>query len=156
MHEESTVTVSAPADRVWAIYREVERWSEWTASITAVELLDPSPDSTLAVGRRARVVQPRLPTAEWTVTEWIEPYDPAAPGLRSFSWVSTGPGVRTTGTHLVRSLDPQTCVATAALTQQGPLGILFGLVYRRLTRRYLDWETAGLQARAEATSTDPS
>ena len=82
--------VAAPPDRVWAVIRDVEKWHEWTASITSIELLDGRP---LAVGSRARVRQPKLPVAVWQVTEMEEG--------RSFRWETRGPGFVATGIHAV-------------------------------------------------------
>jgi uncharacterized membrane protein len=138
MRFEDSAVIAAPASTVWEVYSDVERWPEWTASVTSVELLDPGP---LRVGSRARIRQPRLPVAEWTVTEIDEG--------RSFTWVARGPGVRTTGTHRVEP-DGAGARATAILEQGGPLGPVVGFLTRGLTKRYLAMEAAGLKARAEA------
>ena len=137
MRFEDSSVIAAPAATVWAIYSDVERWPDWTASVTSVELLDVGP---LRVGSRARVRQPRLPVAEWTVTEIDEG--------RSFTWVARGPGVRTTGTHIVVP-HGDGARATAILDQGGPLGPVVGFLTRGLTRRYLAMEATGLKARAE-------
>ena len=137
MRFEDSAVIAAPASTVWEVYRDVEHWPEWTESVTSVELLDPGP---LRVGSRARVRQPRLPVAEWTVTEIDEG--------RSFTWVARGPGVRTTGTHLVEP-HADGARATAILVQAGPLGPVVGFLTRGLTKRYLAMEAAGLKARAE-------
>lgn len=142
MRFESAIDVAAPAATTWAIYRDVERWSEWTASITSVSLLD----GPLRVGARARIRQPRLPTAEWQVTE----LDDGTNGAHRFVWVSRAPGVRTTGSHVVTTTGADTCRIAAGLTQEGPLGAVIGLLTSRLTKRYLAMETAGLRRRAES------
>jgi len=138
MRFEDSIAIAAPPATVWEVYSDVERWPEWTDSVTSVELLDPGP---LRVGSRARIRQPRLPVAEWTVTEIDEG--------RSFTWVARGPGIRSTGTHLVEP-DADGARATAILEQGGPLGPVLGFLTRSLTRRYLAMEAAGLKARTEA------
>ena len=137
MRFEDSSVIAAPAATVWAIYSDVERWPDWTASVTSVELLDVGP---LRVGSRVRVRQPRLPVAEWTVTE--------IDAGRWFTWVARGPGIRTTGTHLVVP-HGDGARATAILDQGGPLGPVVGFLTRGLTRRYLAMEATGLKARAE-------
>ena len=62
--------------------RDLEHWPEWTASVTSVELLEPGP---LAVGTRARVIQPKLKPAVWEVTQ--------AKAGRGFTWVTRHPGL---------------------------------------------------------------
>ena len=138
MRFEASIDVAAPAQRVFDVYTDVERWPEWTDSVTSVQLLDAGP---LRVGSRARIKQPRLPTAEWEVVELV-------PG-RSFSWTARGPGVRTTGHHMIAGEDGAVTV-TAALEQAGPLGPVIGLVTKGLTERYLQMEVRGLKARCEA------
>jgi len=137
---EATIDVAAPARKVFDVYADVERWPEWTASVTSIERLDQGP---LRVGSRARVRQPMLPTTVWEVTELV-------PGER-FSWVARGPGIVTTGIHVARATDRAGVTeVTAALEQRGPLGPLLGFVSRRLTRRYLDLEVHGIKERCEA------
>jgi uncharacterized membrane protein len=139
MRFEASTDVAAPARAVFDTYADVERWPSWTGSVTSVELLDQGP---LRVGSRARIRQPRLPVAEWQVTELV-------PG-REFSWVARGPGVRTTGTHRVTENADGTVRVTAILQQAGPLGWLVGILTNRLTRRYLRTEVEGLKAYCES------
>jgi uncharacterized protein YndB with AHSA1/START domain len=136
MRFEHGIEIAASPARVWEVYADVERWHEWTDSITSVELLD----GPLRVGARARVRQPRLPVAVWTVQEYDEG--------RVFVWTARGPGLRTTGTHLVEP-SGDGARATARLDQEGPLGGLMGRLTRGLTERYLAMEAAGLKARSE-------
>jgi uncharacterized protein YndB with AHSA1/START domain len=132
-----TVGIQAPPSRVWQVMSDVEAWPGWTASVTSVQLLDPAP---LRVGARARVRQPRLPVATWTVTEIV-------PG-RHFTWVARGPGLRTTGRHEVAA-DGEESIATLTLDQDGPLGGLMGRLTKGLTERYLSLEAEGLKQRSE-------
>ncbi|MFC0626574.1 SRPBCC family protein [Kribbella deserti] len=138
MRFEHRFPVNVPAERVWEVYSDVERWPEWTASITSVERLDPGP---LRVGARTRIKQPRLPEAIWTVTEW-QPDE-------YFAWVSTVPGIRTTAGHRVEPTATGALV-TASVDQSGPLGPLFAVLLRGLTNRYLSLEATGLQTRCES------
>jgi uncharacterized membrane protein len=139
MRFEASIDVSAPAERVFDVYADVERWPEWTESVTRVERLDSGP---FQVGSRARVKQPRLPVAVWEVTELV-------PG-RYFVWVARGPGVVTTGRHEVTPAGTEgSARATATLVQDGPLGRLVGVLTRRLTNRYLAMELEGLRSHVE-------
>jgi len=63
----TSVEIDAPPARVWDILVDVGRWPDWTDSMSHIELLD-APE--LAQGSRARIRQPRLPAAVWTVTEF--------------------------------------------------------------------------------------
>lgn len=138
MRFEVSIRIDTSPQRVWEIYSEVERWPEWTPSVTSVERLDPGP---LAVGSRARVRQPRLPTATWTVTELVEG--------SHFIWEALGPGLTTIGGHFVDP-DGAGTQATARLDQQGRVGAVIGWLTAGLTRRYLQMEVHGLKNRAES------
>ena len=139
MRFEAAIDVAAPAQTVFDVYADVERWPSWTSSVTSVELLDRGP---LRVGSRARIRQPKLPETIWQVTV-LEPG-------REFSWQARGPGALTTGTHRVTPVTDDTSRVTAILDQLGPLGVVVGLAYGRLTRRYLRTEVEGIKAYCEA------
>src|SRR4051812_27112587 len=130
-------TIAAPAAEVTAIMIDVERWHEWTASITSVTLREGGP---LREGSRAIVRQPKLPPATWTVTA----LDPA----RGFTWVSSGPGFRVTGHHYAEAIEGGTR-ATLGLEYSGVLGPLIARLTRGITRRYVQMEANGLKSRAE-------
>jgi uncharacterized membrane protein len=139
MRFEATIDVAAPAYRVFDVYSDVERWPDWTKSVTSVERLEQGP---LRVGSRARIRQPRLPVAVWEVTEVV-------PG-QSFTWIARGPGIVSTGRHAVMPTSREGEVkVTASLEQAGLLGPLVGLLTMRLTDRYLQTEVRGLKAHCE-------
>ena len=137
MQVDVTVDISAPPEVVWAVLMQVERWPEWTASITSVRPSSPGP---LQVGSRVRIKQPRLPTAVWTVSELVD-------GER-FTCTVRSPGVDTRASHrIVRTAEGSR--ATLSIEQAGALGRLVGRLYGGLTRRYVEMEAAGLKRRSE-------
>lgn len=136
MHFEISVDIDATPETVWNLLKDVERWPEMTDSIDRVEVLD----KPFGLSSRARVHQPKLPAAVWTVTAFKE--------NETFTWESRSPGVTTTAAH---DIVPNEKGVTARLTldQKGPLAPLIGLLTGRLSRRYVTMEANGLKARAE-------
>ncbi|CNE17868.1 Polyketide cyclase / dehydrase and lipid transport [Mycobacterium tuberculosis] len=136
MHFEISVDIDAAPETVWNLLTDVEHWPDMTDSIDQVELLD----KPFAVSSRARVRQPKIPAAIWTVTDLKE--------NESFTWESRSAGVTTTATH---AMTPGENGVTVRLTlgQKGPLAPVIGLLTGRLTRRYVTMEADGLKAKAE-------
>src|SRR4051795_10147027 len=106
--------------------------------VTSVRRLDDGP---LAVGSRGRVEQPRIPPTESLVTE-LEP-------SRSFTWVATGPGVRTTARHVLQQLGTGRTRVTLAVEQAGPVGMVMGRFLRRPTDRYVTAKAEGIKTRSK-------
>ena len=134
-----SIDIDAPVAVVWSVYSDVERWPEWTASVTSVELL---PNGPLAVGSRARIKQPRLPKVEWTVT--------ALDAGREWVWGNESPGASTVAAHSLRALDDGRTHVELWIDQRGVVGRVIGVLARRMTRRYLRMEAEGLKRRSEA------
>ncbi|MDG4788625.1 SRPBCC family protein [Micromonospora sp. WMMD1102] len=131
--------VNAGPDVLWKVLSQPTRWPALTESIVAVELLDGS----LRVGDRVRIVQPRLRPMVWTVTEWT--------AGSSFAWTASAGGVTTVGTHVISPVGSgETSRLVLGLEQTGVLAPLIGLLAGGRIRRYVEWETAGLKAGAEA------
>lgn len=139
-HFETTAEIAAPPQRVWAVMSDIDRWHEWTPSITSVRRLGDAP---FAVGTRVMIRQPKLPPALWRITE-IEPG-------HSFTWISVAPGLRVTGRHTVDG-SPGGSTASLGIDIDGLLGGLWGRLSRGITERYIAMEARGLAAR----STDPA
>ena len=140
MEQSIEIDINATPARVWEVMSDVERWPEWTETVTSVTRLDAD---ALGLGSRVRVEQPKLPPTEYVVTE----LDPGA----GFTWVATGPGVRTTARHRIAATGSGSgSRVRLSVEQAGPVGTVMGrLFFRRLTDRYLATEAAGLRARSE-------
>jgi len=138
MQYEQQIDIEADPDRVWAILADVERWPEWTESMTTIERLDDGP---LAVGSRAQVKQPRLRPAEMEVTS-LEPG-------RSFEWQNSAPGVTTVGDHRIEPRPGGGSTVTLVLRQTGFAAPVIRLLFGGLIRRYVEMEAQGLKRRAE-------
>ena len=132
-----TIDVAAPPSRVWEIVRDVERWHEWTASITSIKRVDQGP---LRPGSRAYVTQPKIPPNTFQVTSLEEG--------RGFDWESRSPGIRGVGHHWIEPTATGSRV-TLGVNFRGPLAWIVRLLYGRLTQRYIEMEAAGLKRRAE-------
>jgi uncharacterized membrane protein len=139
VEEGTSVDVAAPVDRVWQVLVDVERWPDWTDSVSSVRLLDPGP---LAVGSRVRVSQPRIPTGTYTVTA-LEPGS-------GFTWEQRQPGSTVSAHHACAPLPDGGTRVELVVVMSGALGEVVGRLYRRLTQRYLATEAAGLKLRAES------
>ncbi len=133
------ITIEAATDAVWVVYTDVERWPTWTESVTSVELLD---TPSLGPTSRARIKQPRFPTLVWAVTA-------ITPGT-SWSWTARSPGATTIASHQLEALGDGRTRVVQTIDQRGPIGVVVGLLTKRLTRRYLAMEAAGLKQRVEA------
>ena len=132
-----SVEITAPPERVWSVMVDGERWPEWTASVTSVKRLDSGP---LRIGSRARIRQPRVPPAEWRVTELNEG--------RSFTWATGSALARATARLQVEAI-PSGTRATLSISYAGLLGGVVSRLTRALNDRYLALEAAGLKARSE-------
>lgn len=143
MITDASIEIDAPASVVWDVFVDVERWPEWTASITRIVALD---GPGLEVGKRFEIKQPRFPKLVWTVTR-------VTPGA-SWVWEQRSPGGITAATHeLVPQANGSTLVRQR-IDQRGPIGALVGRLTRGLTLRYLDLEGRGLKARSELRHAD--
>src|SRR5215469_8629156 len=86
-----SIDINASPEKVFAVLCDIERWPEWTSTVSSIRRIDEGP---LSIGSRAQVLQPGLRPAIWQVTEME--------AARNFTWVTRNPGVRVTGRHLVK------------------------------------------------------
>ncbi len=132
-----TATIAAPPEQIWPVLIDVERWHEWTPSITSIERLETGP---LMLGSTARIRQPRLLAMIWHVTEIQQ--------RRGFVWETRNWGAHTVGEHWITP-QPGGTQLVLRVRQSGLLVPLFGWWVADLTRRYMDMEAEGLKRRCE-------
>lgn len=136
-----TVDIAAPADLVWRVTCDVEKWPDWTPTVNSVRLLG---EPGLRLGSVAVIRQPLQPPARWTVTEYVE-------GQR-FAWMTQRRGLQLIGIHDLQ--------ATAGGTRNrlelhaaGPLATILWPLLRWLTSRALAAENAGVKTHCEQLAT---
>lgn len=139
------VEIHAPPARVWSVLLDVERWPEWTSSVTSARRLEFGP---LALGSRTRIVQPRLSTATWKVTSFDDK-------KRAFDWTARSIGLKVVGKHKVDAFGSASRV-TLSLHYSGLFGLLVARSSRDILWKYLEIEGAGLKARCETEAARPS
>src|SRR5690606_14404226 len=134
----TSIRIAAPATAICRVLLDVERWPTWTTTVTNATWLDSGP---VRVGRRARLVQPRLGAAVYEITQ----LDPE----KSFVWSRRSPGVTTVAGHYPTPEPDGTTLLTLSVEHSGPLAALGRLLTDRLTRRYLEAEANGLKTYCE-------
>lgn len=137
MRYEVTVSINAPVDVVWRTIAELERWPEWTPTMTSVK---PSGGDGLRVGDTAEVVQPKQRDRVWTITEVKEG--------ESFTWEARDPGgLRVSASHTATPGPDGTTVVELALDVAGPkaLLVLMKLLAGRTVRKFVDTEARSLK-----------
>jgi hypothetical protein len=131
------IFINAPMEVVWSVTIDIERWPEWTPTITSVKRLDSDP---LKPGSIAQVAQPMQPVSEWVVSEII-------PG-RVFSWETRRNGLHMIATHELSSKGSLT-KNVLHLDARGALAIMLWPLLRLAIRRALAKENRALKQRCE-------
>jgi uncharacterized protein YndB with AHSA1/START domain len=134
------VDIDAPPEKVFAVLCDVERWPEWTPTMTRVQRLDQGP---FAVGSSAQIQQPKLRPSVWKVTE-LEP--------QNFTWVARAPGLRMKAGHAVERLGLGSRVELS-FEISGFLGPLAYRLYGGLIEEYVTTESRKLKQRVESAAT---
>lgn len=132
-----TIDIAAPAERVWSVVADIERWPEWKPWLTSAERLDAGK---LGVGGAYRIRGPSGPMI-WRVAFWQDGH--------SFIWETSRPGLRSSSEQRVRPR-PSGADFTVVARFSGPLAWVLRPLIARKTRAYLDTEIHALKQRAEA------
>jgi len=142
MRIEVSIQIFRPPDAIWPVMVDVERWPNWTPSVSTLERLDSGP---FGLGSRVRIRQPKLKAMTWRVTEF-------KPG-RFFTWETRSPGVYASGRHEIRATE-RGSIVTLTLIQTGWLASLLRPFFAALAKRYVQIEAQGLKKRCEGTAAD--
>jgi uncharacterized membrane protein len=136
-----SVNIDAPPEKVFAVLCDVERWPEWTSTMTSVRRLESGP---FAIGSTARVCQPRLRPAVWQVTDL---------GLqRNFTWITRSLGLSMSASHVIEPRGAG-CRVVLSLQLSGFIAPLISRLYGSLMERYITTESHGLKQRSESPAT---
>ncbi len=138
MKLEHAISINAPPNVVWDVAVDVERWPEWTPSVTSVKRIDQGP---FEMGSVALIKQPGLPAAEWTVT--------ALTRGEQFTWESRRPGLRMIGSHGITATDGG-AQSRLRIDMFGVVARLLWPLIRFSVQRALEQENTGLKKRCEA------
>jgi hypothetical protein len=131
------VDIKARPEDVALVLFDVERWPEWTPTMTSIRRLDNGP---LAEGSKVRIRQPNVLPAVWQITELI-----AGCG---FSWVTSSLGMQLEAGHWMDITDIG-CRVTLSLRFSGPIGALIAHLCGNLSQRYIAIESDCLRKRCE-------
>jgi carbon monoxide dehydrogenase subunit G len=132
-----SIHIAAPPGVVWDVTVDVERWSEWTPTVSSVTVLGEAP---IRMGSVARIRQPGQPEADWVVTEFVRE--------QRFTWETRRRGLRIIGSHALHSEGVHTR-NELRIDASGPLAVLLWPVLRFALRRALRDENRGLKERCE-------
>jgi Polyketide cyclase / dehydrase and lipid transport len=133
----ATARSAATPALLWSLASDVERWGDRLPTVDSVR---PLTSGSTGVGSRYEVRQPRLPRAVWEVTAW-------QPG-RSFTWVSSSPGVRSTAVHTVHD-DGDGSRLELSLDWSGLLAPILELLIGRKARSMVETEAETFARLAE-------
>jgi uncharacterized membrane protein len=131
------VDIAQKPDVIWSVLMDLERWPEWTRSITSVKRLD---SGKLGIGSQVRIQQPKLKSLTWRVSEFVEG--------RIFTWDAPSPGLFIRARHEVQP-SGSGAIVILTINQAGWLAPLVNLLYGKLTKDYMEMEAQGLKRRSE-------
>ena len=134
---ENSILIEAPAQIVWDRTVEIERWPEWTPTVTSLKRLDDGP---FRCGSAALIRQPGLPEARWVVTAMT-------PG-EQFTWETRVRGMRMIATHKL-SKEGAGTESVLRVELRGLVARLLWPLIRRTVSRSLERENAALKALCE-------
>ena len=134
---EKSLIINANPKEVYTILTRLEYWNRWTKSISSISLLD---RNKFKVGARIKVLQPKLPSAIWTIAEIIE--------NQSLVWEKKSFGLKMKAQHSIIITNNDTLV-TLRVVYEGFLAKLYYKLTSSLTDQYMTMEINGLKNESE-------
>jgi uncharacterized protein YndB with AHSA1/START domain len=134
----TAIDIDAPPELVWRVLMDVERWPQWTPTVTSAKRLEPGMFRT---GSNVVLKQPRMPQTTWRVT--------ALTPQEAFTWTSRSRGVNTVARHVIAPGEGGGTRAQGHLRQSGPLGWFARLFFAKMTKSYIEQESQGLKKHCE-------
>ena len=134
---EKSLIINASPKEVYTILIRFEYWNRWTKSISSISLLD---HNKFKVGARIKVLQPKLPSAIWTIAEIIE--------NQSLVWEKKSFGLKMIAQHSIIITNNDTLV-TLRVVYEGFLAKLSYKLTSSLTDQYMTMEINGLKNESE-------
>lgn len=134
---EHSISIHAPRSVVWEVTTDVERWPDWTPTVTSIKRLDEGP---LKTGSTVRIKQPGQPEAEWTVTRLV-------PG-EHFGWESLRLGLKLSASHTIK-WDGSNSTSILQVKAAGIFSKLLFPLLKISIGRALEQENEGLKKKCE-------
>lgn len=122
---------------LWAVMGQLRRWPQWQDTLNELDPLEPERPEEVGAAYRADVTA--LPTAVWTITEWLPE--------RSFTWVTSAPAVTTTSVHALEP-DGDGTLIRLSLTWSGPMARPVAAALEGMMQDYLEHEALELESHA--------
>lgn len=135
---EQTILIEASPDLVCRVTIDVERWPEWTPTVTRVIRID---EGAFGVGSGARIKQPGMRECLWRVTEMRE-------GI-GFTWETRVHGMTMVATHEI-SAHSDGAKNMLRLTVKGLVASLLWPMIRGKLQQTLARENEGLKRAVES------
>lgn len=134
---QDVVCIDSSPEVVWKVTRDIERWPEWTPTVTSATLLGPGE---FGLGASVKIKQPGQPAARWVVT--------AFESGRRFTWETRRPGLHMIASHEIAPAGSG-AQNTLVMEVNGILAFFLRPMLRRTILRALSEENAGLKQRCE-------
>lgn len=134
------ILINAKPEHIFRVLADIENWSSWTSSVKKIMIIN---DMKFNKGAKVKVVQPKLLSAVWEITE-IEKD-------RYFTMEKRYVGLKMIAKHILEPKNNTTSVELVMI-YEGVLAKLFFSLTSSLTSQYLTMEINGLKHKCEKVS----